>query len=229
MGVAFQNLPAPPGFQGLHPDKPVTLYMRHLPHWRQDGAIYFVTFRQADSLPHEKIHELIVFRREWEIRHPSPRTEEQWQQLSYETMRRVEQSPDQGTGSCRLRDKTAATIVADALVHFDGERFELGCYVVMPNHVHAIVRPFGCDEDSLGQVLKSWKGYTGRRINQHFGLEGSFWQKESFDRIIRDEEHLYRAIQYIGANPTKSGLSDQTVLRWIRPEWAKLGWRFEEG
>src|SRR5258707_12522120 len=43
------NLPPPPGFQGLHPDKPVTAYQRHLPHWRQDGATYFVTFRLADA------------------------------------------------------------------------------------------------------------------------------------------------------------------------------------
>jgi hypothetical protein len=50
MAVEKWNRPAPPGFQGLHPDIPVTFYYRHLPHWRQDGATYFVTFRLAEHL-----------------------------------------------------------------------------------------------------------------------------------------------------------------------------------
>src|SRR5213080_653790 len=52
------NLAPPPGFQGLHPDKPITVYQRYLPHWRQDGATYFVTFRLADALPQSKLDEL---------------------------------------------------------------------------------------------------------------------------------------------------------------------------
>ena len=52
------NLPAPPGFHGLHPHKPLTMYHRNLPHWRQDGATYFVTYRLADSLPQCKVDEL---------------------------------------------------------------------------------------------------------------------------------------------------------------------------
>jgi hypothetical protein len=62
------NLPPPPGFQGLHPDKPVTVYQRHLPHWRQDGATYFVTFRLADSLPQSKLEELAGLKAAWERR-----------------------------------------------------------------------------------------------------------------------------------------------------------------
>jgi hypothetical protein len=63
------NLPPPPGFQGLHPDKPVTIYVRHLPHWRQEGATYFVTFRLQDSLPQVKLDELEQWRLEWERQH----------------------------------------------------------------------------------------------------------------------------------------------------------------
>jgi hypothetical protein len=64
------NLPPPPCFQGLHPDKPVTVYQRHLPHWRQDGATYFVTFRLADSLPQSKLDELAALKEAWQRRHP---------------------------------------------------------------------------------------------------------------------------------------------------------------
>ena len=70
------NLSPPPGFQGLHPDKPVTMYERHLPHWRQEGATYFVTSRLGDSLPQNKLHELDGLRKEWERLHPLPRSKE---------------------------------------------------------------------------------------------------------------------------------------------------------
>jgi putative transposase len=83
------NLPAPPGFQGLHPDKPLTIYYRHLPHWRQEGATYFLTFRQSDSLPQDKLRQLEMMRREWERRNPPPQTEEQLTQLARTTTSRV--------------------------------------------------------------------------------------------------------------------------------------------
>ena len=49
------NPAPPPGFRGLNPEQPVQIYYRHLPHWRQAGATYFVTFRLADALPQEKL------------------------------------------------------------------------------------------------------------------------------------------------------------------------------
>ncbi len=247
------NLPAPPGFQGLRSDKPLTVYVRHLPHWRQEGATYFVTFRLHDSLPQSRLAELEQLRREWERQHgnvgrignPSckeahdtmrrvdvgrignPSYKEALERLAHETMRRVEHWLDQGMGSCRLKEPAVAKIVVDALHHFDGERYQLGCYVVMPNHVHAIVRPLECDTDPLERILQSRKRQTSHEINRLLGLSGTLWQEESFDRIIRDEEHLYRVIQYIGSNPGRAGLVHGQCPLWIRPEWTQCGWRFE--
>ncbi len=219
------NLVPPPGFQGLHPDKPIRMYVRHLPHWRQDGATYFVTYRLHDSLPQAKLRELADYRREWERQHPNP-DEKCWEDLLRETMRRVDQWLDQGAGACHLKEAAHARIAGDAMHYFDGERYELGCYVVMPNHVHAIVRPLVCDEEPLERILQSWKRHIALQINRSRGTTGMLWQEESFDRIIRDEEHLWRAIQYIGANPEKARLTRGQYLLWIRPEWEKLGWRF---
>jgi putative transposase len=129
-------------------------------------------------------------------------------------------------GSCRLTEDSA-TIVVDALHYFDAVRYELDSYVIMPNHVHVIVRPLSCEVESLERILQSWKRYTSREINRRHGLRGSFWQEESFDRIIRDEEHLYRAVQYIGSNPSKARLDPKRCPRWIRPEWKSMGWKFE--
>ncbi len=111
--------------------------------------------------------------------------------------------------------------------HFDNERYELDAYVVMPNHVHAIIRPLLSDDYRLENILGGWKSYSSRRINTLLGGAGNLWQEESFDRIIRDEEHLWRTLQYVGSNPGKSGLPRESCLIWVRPCWEALGWTFE--
>jgi hypothetical protein len=102
-----------------------------------------------------------------------------------------------------------------------------GVNMVMSNHVHGIVRPLLCEEEPLERILQSWKRQAAREINRLFGLEGHLWQDESFDRIVRDEEHLWQAVQYIGANPRRAGRTCEQCPTWIRPEWVKLGWKFE--
>jgi len=222
------NLPPPPGFQGLHPDKPVTMYERNLPHWRQAGATYFVTFRLGDSLPQGKLRELERFRIEWERNHPPPRDSEALDELAREMFRQIERWLDQGYGQCELKQPALADFITNAMHHFDGSRYELGAYVVMPNHVHLIVRPADAKEDALELILKSWKQFSARKINAATRSRGTLWQQESFDRIIRDEDHLYRTLQYIGRNPDKAGLRRESCPRWVRPEWELLGWRFED-
>jgi putative transposase len=222
------NLTAPPGFQGLRDDLAVTIYVRHLPHWRQDGATYFVTFRLGDSLPQAKLQELSTWRRNWEGCHPCPRSTAVNEELSREVMRRVEAWLDQGMGNCLLSDAANAATVVEALHHFDRQRYDLASYVIMPNHVHLIVRPLAGDGDALEGILQSWKQFSAKRINTRLGADGSVWQEESFDRIVRDEEHLYRCLQYIGANPTRAKLPPDACQRWVRPQWEALGWRFAD-
>ena len=221
------NLPAPPGFQGLREDLPLTLYEQHLPHWRQDGATYFITFRLHDSLPQSKLSELKSFRSDWGRRHPPPRSREILDKLTREIMQRVEAWLDQGLGSCALRSGDVSALMVQALHQDDGVGHELGCYVVMPNHVHAIVRPLNPVVLPLEKILQRWKGSSAYEINHRLQQTGTFWQRETFDRIVRDEEHLYRVIQYIGRNPKNAGLSQTDTRLWLRPSWIELGWKFE--
>ena len=203
------------------------MYSRHLPHWRQAGATYFVTFRLVDSLPQSKLIELAAWRDEWEKRKPPPRTDAASQELARGVMQRVEAWLDQGMGDCILRDRATAMTVANSMHHFDGQRYELGAYVVMPNHVHLLVRPFDPDQQSLETILQSWKQFTANQINKALGRSGPLWQQESFDRIVRDEEHLYRCLQYIGSNAARAKLPAAACPRWVRPEWETLGWKFD--
>ena len=72
------------------------------------------------------------------------------------------------------------------------------------------------------------KKKTAEFINQKEGLTGRLWQQEAFDRIIRDAEHLYRVVRYIGANPRRSGIPSHQWHRWMNPAWIAEGWYFFE-
>lgn len=97
----------------------------------------------------------------------------------------------------------------------------------MPNHCHAIIRPF--DGHELKDLLGAMKSITARHIHAERGTSGELWQQESYDRIIRDGGHLIRAIHYIGRNPEKSQLPEDRWYRWIAPNWQDAGWDFERG
>jgi putative transposase len=223
------NLPPPPGFLGLREELPLECYMRHMPHWRQDGATYVATFRLADSLPKVKRDELTQMRDEWMKRHPEPRSRTDLEQLATQVFREVEKTLDAGHGDCCLKQEGYANLIVEPMHHFDGQRYELDCYVVMPNHVHVVLRPTQSENHSVESILKSWKSHSGLRINRSRGKSREVWQQESYDRIVRDGEHLWRTIQYIGRNPERAGLAKGSCPLWIRPAWVKLGWRFEDG
>ena len=220
------NLEAPPGFRGLNPDIPLRKYIRHLPHWRQKGATYAVTFRLTDSLPREKLDMLRSMRREWEAKFPEPRSDEAWETYTRSVTHRVNEWLDQGAGECHLRNPRFATELARASLHFQDQRYHIACYVVMPNHCHLIMRPLG--EHELEDLVGAIKGVTSWYVNRDLGRIGDLWQQESFDRIVRDEEHLYNAIQYVGNNPRMAGLPESQWYRWIDPAWESCGWGFRD-
>ncbi len=187
------------------PFAPVEIYRRNLPHWRQGGVTYFVTFRLADSLPQEKLEELKIEREKWLKTHHEPLSKKDKQEYWRLFSKKVEDWLDAGIGSCVLRDPKVAKIVADALLHFDGERYKLGEWVVMPNHVHLLVTPKNGHE--LTDILHSWKSFSANEINELLGLSGQLWQHESFDHIVRSQEELERIEQYIRDNPKKAGIT----------------------
>jgi putative transposase len=218
------NLPPPPNFRGLNPDLPVIVYYRNLPHWRQEGATYFVTFRLDDALPQEKLQLLHALRIQWEATHPSPRSEQDWKDYAREVTQHAERWMDAGYGECVFREPGAAGILTEALVHFQNQRYFTSCYTVMPNHCHLVIQPF--EGHPLEKILQVCKGYVAYKVNRQRNQTGSLWQEESYDQIVRDGEHLWRVVQYIGNNPGRAGLPRDRWVRWIHPEWQRAGWKF---
>ena len=187
------NHPAPPGFREFDPHGEFRYYERHLPHWRQPGATYFVTFRLADALPQSVLLELRRIRRE---------------------LARLGDHPS----SVDLRERYECLQFGHGQEHF------LGCGVIMSNHCHVVIRPQTGFE--LEDIFQKIKGISAREINQRTQRSGTLWEQEAYDRIIRDEEHLHRVIQYIGRNPVKCGLPLPYEFRWVHPEWQAAGWDF---
>ena len=166
-------------FRGLDPMQPIVQRRGHLPHWEQRGATYFVTFRLADSIPADLLAQWKQERATWLKLHPQP-----WDwKTAREYMRRFEEERehwlDKGHGACLLRERRAAAIVADSLNHFDQQKYVLDAYVVMPNHVHVLFKPLG--ENSLADILHSWKSFTAQAVNREIGRAGGLWMHESFD------------------------------------------------
>ena len=220
------NLVPPLGFQGLREDLPLKIYIRQLPHWRQQGATYFVTFRLADSIPGDKIEYLNRLRADWFARNPPPQSRQAVDQLGRMLSKRIEYWLDKEMGSCVLQEERFVKIVDESLKHFHGVRYELGASVIMSNHVHCIIRPCQTSTMDLEDILGRVKWYTAMRINALLNKSGALWQAESYDRIIRDPEHLWRCLQYIAKNPSRAGRAWETCRLWVNPEWEKLGWRF---
>jgi REP element-mobilizing transposase RayT len=164
-----------------------------LPHFDGSEITQSVTFRLADSFPRERLE---AWKRELQALEKT--------NADRELRRRIEAYMDAGSGECWLRDPRIASIVRDALRHFEGTRYRQHAWVVMPNHVHTLFTPlmgFG-----LSEIIHSWKSFTAKLANRTLGRAGKFWAEDYFDRFIRDEEHFHRVLAYIEENPVKAGL-----------------------
>jgi type I restriction enzyme R subunit len=196
--------------QFLDPGAPIDQHKRRLPHWHQKNTLCFVTWHMADSIPGGKLAQLMEEKDAWLARHPKPwdiLTETEYHRLFFN---RIETWLDRALGSCVLRDRNNSLIVSDALLHFDNQRYHVDSFVVMPNHVHLLFRLN--DMNRLEKVVQSLKSYTGRAINKRLAKHGQFWHSEYWDRLIRNEAHLYRCRQYILNNPLKVNLACESYI-----------------
>ncbi|HEU5313578.1 MAG TPA: carbamoyl-phosphate synthase large subunit, partial [Candidatus Udaeobacter sp.] len=197
-------------FRGFDPHAPIKMAKRHLPHWEQMGATYFVTFRLADSIASDVLAQWREERAQWLKFHPYPWDWKTAREYMGRFEEECEQWLDQGHGSCLLRDRKAQKIIRENLNHSDGDRYVTDAFVIMPNHVHVIVKPLGTN--SLNTILHTWKSFTSNEINRSLNRTGSLWMAETFDTIVRDYSHLAACRDYIVRNPRKADLRDNEFV-----------------
>jgi putative transposase len=196
--------------KNYNPNEATHITQRKLPHWEQKGSTYFITFRLNDSIPKPKLIDWNQRRQQWlQSQGIDPQTpssllpEKLNDHQKYDYYQRFTKYYhdllDRGLGKCELRNPENAKIVADALLFFDGDHYNMGDFIIMPNHVHLLVTPAA--EYTLSQLLKSWKNFTALKINHRTQQSGKLWRAESYDHIVRNEQQLLRIQKYIEENP----------------------------
>ena len=223
-------------FSPFDPEADIQYAQRNLPHWFQVGAAMFVTFRCADSLPRE-----VLLRMQREVEHwlsikklplelaassfgtKAPHHQQLWDALTAadrKEFRKISDrlfhgALDECHGKCALKQPELAKIVSDAILHQNGTAYHLDRFIVMPNHVHAIVQ-FVTDggKSIIGQ---SWMRYSARLINPLINESGGFWQPEPFDHIVRSAEQSAYLQGYVERNPANAKLRPGEYLYWQRP------------
>jgi putative transposase len=183
-----------------------------LPHWHQSGAVYFVTFRLADAIPKTLRDQWTSERVAWMRFHPKPWNAQTEHEYHKNFSSAVERWLDAGHGACVLRRRACAEILANSLRHFDGDRYTVISWIIMPNHVHCLL--VQRNEWPLEKVVHSWKRFSARSINRVLNKTGSLWQTDYFDRLVRDDNHLANCVRYIRKNPNKAHLSVDACLQY---------------
>jgi REP element-mobilizing transposase RayT len=180
-------------------------YRRNLPHIQPEGAILFITYRLAFNFSHEI--KMKMLQKVNEINKKSKTNVKVKDKLYFkyydEVLTKINNYPDW------LNNQEVAKIIIDNLLYHHKDRYELICVLIMPNHVHTILRPLHQKNGiyfSLQSIMKYHKSYTAIKVNRVLKRKGQFWHHESYDHFIRDEGEFYRIIEYILNNPVKAGL-----------------------
>jgi type I restriction enzyme R subunit len=190
---------------------------RRLPHWDVPGATYFITACLFNSIPAQGFLDIKnVERRLQEQQRPDKMTEEEWQNQKWKLMfAKCDEWLDLRPQVNHLRDSRLALEVQNSLYFHAGDHYDLLAYVIMPSHYHWLFRPRDAWVAKLGEaandrsprerIMHSVQGYSGRICNGLLGKTGPFWQQESYDHVVRDEDELHRVFDYIELNPVRRG------------------------
>lgn len=200
-------------FACMVPRAQTTRFTRgRLPHWEVEHGRYFV--RCHDSLPHEVVMRLR------EIQHSLQQVEsrsEEFVQLKRRYFLTMEKFLDAGGGDAPLRRWEAADALVRAFAALTDSGVRVPHFTIMPSHWHALLVPIGAKSIDLHDVMTRLKGRTARAINLALGQRGTLWQREWFDRWMRDDAEWDRCVEYVRQNPVKAGL----VRDWRAAPWTR--------
>ncbi len=221
------NEPLRTQIQTFQSQQDFAVVQRRLPHWSQAGTVSFITWRTWDSIPEQVLKLWLARRDQWLSEHGIDPTRDDWraklklldapflQEFQRQLGDRWNEHLDAGHGACVLKRPDLAQIVVDALLHFDGDRYELTDFIVMPNHIH-LLAAFPEDTAMLGQC-ESWKRFTATKLNRALGRQGRFWQQDGFDHLVRSPEQFDYLRRYISANPTRARLKPSEYAHFSKP------------
>jgi len=187
-------------FLGAPASSPATLWRSrgYIPHFDQSDLIQLMTFRLYDAVP-----ETLIDRWKQELAWVEKLSAKDPRQIALR--KRIAKYEDIGYGECWLRNEQIASLAECVLLHFDGERYRIIAWCIMPNHIHVIIETQ--EGYFLWEIVHSWKSYIVHEANKLLHRSGRFWFREYHDRYIRDDDHLRNAVEYVENNPVKAGLA----------------------
>ena len=202
-----------------------------LPHWRVPGATYSVTFRLHDSMPLAALEDFrqrkktLVKRLEDLISQSGSRNSITAlitirSEIATLQESALESALHAAHGECWLKNPAVAEMVLGALKFFDGSRYTLHAWSIMPNHVHVVLCPLG--NHDLEKIIHSWKSFSAKKANEMLNRSGTFWQEEYYDHVVRDGEDFKHQIQYVLENPRKGNASGEWTGSIYGLDWEEV-------
>ena len=108
-----------------------------------------------------------------------------------------------------VQSNAAGLMVYDVLQQlpkqYDGT--EIACMVIMPNHIHLLL--FNGGGHYIPDIMRWFKSLTTSRYMRGVREQGwspfhkTFWQRNYFDHVVRNQEELNHIVQYIEGNPLR--------------------------
>jgi REP element-mobilizing transposase RayT len=179
-------------------------HRRNLPHLYYNEGTYFVNYRLYDSIHPNEVKNLQKLIKNYKLLHPDD---------GQKVFKKYDLLLDKPQNKIQyLKQPQICEICKKAIHYYDNKGYKLICYCIMPNHVHLVFDLMN-NKRPLGDIVGSIKKYSAKESNKVLNKKGKFWQSESFDRLVRDEDELYYVIRYVLMNPVNAGL----VNEWI--EW----------
>jgi len=177
-------------------------YRRKLPHIQPKDAVLFITFRLKGTIPKELMKLLSDDLVKIQLQNSTDTSiRKKAEDDYYEAIEDILDSAKYG--SDWLKDHELSQIVKESLHFLDGKEFKLICYCIMSNHVHFIAYNF---KSPVYKIMNSLKSFTAKKINRQLNRSGDFWQREYYDRVVRDRNDLAKKIEYVLNNPVKINL-----------------------
>jgi putative transposase len=194
-------------------------YQRKLPHYQPAEATFFITFRLAGSIPKVVLNRMrtnydlvvngIIERQDLTCTEQRELLSIEQKKLFATTDNYLDNNPN---GPYYLQQNEIADIVSDELHRHDTQTMTLWAFCIMSNHVHLLCTLLE-DAPVLTKVLQNIKSYSAQKANRVLGREGQFWERESYDHVVRKDGDFERILRYILMNPVKAGLVDDW-MKW---------------
>ncbi|MEZ5106773.1 MAG: transposase [Draconibacterium sp.] len=198
-------------------------YRNILPHFQQPGQAYFVTWILKDAAPKKALaiytQKLELLKSQIEFHKNQNHEQKTIDDLSFQynltRKKYIKAYDDLLPATCKkstvdLSKPENLQIIKEAFLFWENKKLKNCALSIMPNHIHWVITLLEKDAEEktvyLQDILQSVKRYTAREINKQEGRLGTLWQKESFETTIRNEKHLYNAVEYTLNNPVKAGL-----------------------